>query len=525
MIHRRTAAASFVILVVLGAACIFARFAVWRNPLSVRPGKAWRVTCDIEIEAPTEGARINIGLPDSTPQARIIRESFTHPGFATDIVRGRRTRGREATAVALRRGTYLRFSAEFDVLVNTADLATGKPPVETLPAESRAYWLRSERDIQVTNRAVIKALEGLSQASSTKGQTLERIFQYCSESITASEGSKNSDAAGALADKVANPLGLARAMVALCRVARMPARLVVGFDLSGGAVARHVWVEVYDKKQWYPYDPHNGFARELPPTYMPARRDAAQIVRISGAPNYRVRYGAWRIQPFPGTIGRSQRSAFDFADLTRLPWAMQQTLALILLLPIGAIITAVFRNFVGIETFGTFTPSLLALSLVHANWLTGLTIFAIVLSIGLGGRVFLNWLKLLAVPRLGLVLTLVVLILTLGVSLLYSLGMTPTAHSVLLPMVIMTMVIERFHVNAEEDSLANALLLLAGTLVVGACCFLVLRWEALGLLLLAMPEVHLFTAAGLILIGRYQGYRLLELWRFRDMARPTGRKD
>ena len=34
------------------------------------------------------------------------------------------------------------------------------------------------------------------------------------------------------------------------------------------------------------------------------------------------------------------------------------------------------------------------------------------------------------------------------------------------------------------------------------------------------PELHLFTVAALILLGRYTGYRLTELWRFRDLAGP-----
>jgi hypothetical protein len=91
---------------------------------------------------------------------------------------------------------------------------------------------------------------------------------------------------------------------------------------------------------------------------------------------------------------------------------------------------------------------------------------------------------------------------------------------VLLPMVILTMTVERFFLASEEDGVRFALQLLAGTLVVAFCCYMVLKWKTVGHLLLVYPELHLFTIAVLIVLGRYSGYRLTELWRFRDLAGP-----
>ena len=44
-------------------------------------------------------------------------------------------------------------------------------------------------------------------------------------------------------------------------------------------------------------------------------------------------------------------------------------------------------------------------------------------------------------------------------------------------MVILTMLIERFHVSAEEDGLMYTVKLAAGTLLVAVLCYLVLGWE------------------------------------------------
>jgi len=224
--------------------------------------------------------------------------------------------------------------------------------------------------------------------------------------------------------------------------------------------------------------------------------------------------------PPPGVVSPGGHNAIEILDLTRLPLGMHQALAIILLMPLGALVTALFRTIVGIRTYGTFTPTLLALSFVYADWRTGLVVFVVVMTLGLASRQLLDRLKLLMVPRLSVILTLVVLCIIFGVSVLDYYHLTPSVQAVLLPMVILTMTIERFYLTSEEDSLRFALQLLAGTVAVGFCCYLVLRWEEVGRVLLAHPEVHLFTVAVLVLLGRYTGYRLTELWRFRDITRP-----
>jgi ABC-type sulfate transport system permease component len=95
-----------------------------------------------------------------------------------------------------------------------------------------------------------------------------------------------------------------------------------------------------------------------------------------------------------------------------------------------------------------------------------------------------------------------------------------SADAVLLPMVILTMLIERFHVTVDEDGFVYALQLTVGTVVVAMLCFLVLGWDEVGAWVLTYPEVHFFTIAAFILLGRYAGYRLTELWRFRDLVEP-----
>jgi hypothetical protein len=208
-------------------------------------------------------------------------------------------------------------------------------------------------------------------------------------------------------------------------------------------------------------------------------------------------------------------------DLTRLPVPMHTVMQILLLLPFAALITSFMRNVVGLGTFGTFAPSLLAMSFIYAAWQTGLAILLVVVTAGLLGRLWLERLRLLMVPRLSIILTVVILCVVFCVSLFDYLQATPSAQSVLLPMVILTILIERFHVTVEEDGLVYALQLAVGTVVVAVLCFLVLMRHEVGKWVLTYPEVHFFTIAAFILLGRYAGYRLTELWRFRDLVEPS----
>jgi hypothetical protein len=131
----------------------------------------------------------------------------------------------------------------------------------------------------------------------------------------------------------------------------------------------------------------------------------------------------------------------------------------------------------------------------------------------------LDRLHLLMVPRASVILTIIILLIVFGVSVIDYMAPASGVRAVLLPLVILTTLIERFFVTSEEDGGAFAIQLVVGTFVVAAFCYLILSWERVGQLLLIYPELHFFTIAAFIWIGRYSGYRLVELWRFRDMVK------
>ena len=134
----------------------------------------------------------------------------------------------------------------------------------------------------------------------------------------------------------------------------------------------NVWVELLLGDHWVPYDLVNGYERELPYNFVPVRPGDDRVVIATGARNVETEFAIAQLPAASLGTPVAEQQPRDILDLTRLPLEMQRVLSLILLMPLGALVTCVFRNIVGLKTSGTFTPTLLALSFVFADWRTGL---------------------------------------------------------------------------------------------------------------------------------------------------------
>ena len=522
MTARQVAPRVAIILVILGLAAVSVRMNSRQKARLARGDSLWQVEYSVDLQQAKRGAQVRAYIPQDTAHCRITERTVSPGDLREEPDRPSRSEKREVKLNAPRDGDF-HLRAVFKIHLSAQGVWRSREREARLTADARAAYLRSERGLQVESPLVQERLEQLRLESTRTAELVDRIFEYCQTEIVPGGKEAPRDAEGTLKQKVANPLGRARAMIALCRAGKVPARLVTGFELKIRADVRpHHWVEVLTDRQWEPYDPENGHAGELPRTFIPVHRDGSDVVSanpkdvLKPTPTYSIR----RIAAPEGAASPEGRRPLDILDLTRLPLEAHEILSLVLLLPLGALVTVFFRVIIGIRTFGTFTPTLLALAFVYNKWQYGLVVFAAVMVVGLASRSLLDRLKLLVVPRLSAILTLVVLCMVFGFSLWDYLDLGPIAEAVLLPMVILTMTVERFFVTQEEDGVAFSLRLLLNTLLVAFCCYMVLCWKAVGHVILAYPEIHLFTIAALILLGRYSGYRLTELWRFRDLARP-----
>jgi hypothetical protein len=93
-----------------------------------------------------------------------------------------------------------------------------------------------------------------------------------------------------------------------------------------------------------------------------------------------------------------------------------------------------------------------------------------------------------------------------------------TRYVSLFPLVILTGMIERFWTQETEEGVWSSIKVLICTLVSAAGISLLVSFHPLVNFLVNYPETIGLVMAGQLLLGRYTGYRLSELLRFRDFA-------
>jgi hypothetical protein len=184
------------------------------------------------------------------------------------------------------------------------------------------------------------------------------------------------------------------------------------------------------------------------------------------------------------------------------------------------VLLVILRNLVGLRGVGTFMPVLIALAFRETQLVWGLALFTLVLAAGLLVRLYFDYLKLLLVARVAAILMFVILLLAAITVLSSKLHFDRGLSVALFPLVILTMTIERVSVTWDESGPAEAIKLALFSLIIAAICFEVMSAPPVQYVFFAFPELILVLMAVTLLIGRYTGYRLSELVRFKVLAEP-----
>jgi hypothetical protein len=302
--------------------------------------------------------------------------------------------------------------------------------------------------------------------------------------------------------------------------ARMIQILLLKDGISHGSLTP--WLEVYDGTQWLAFNPQTGEAG-LPKDAVVWHIGDAPILDLSGGKNPKIEYSITE-RTQDRTLVAEQRarqmgSRLMEYSLFSLPVATQNVYRVLLMVPIGAFLIVFLRNVIGIKTFGTFMPILIALAFRETELLWGLVLFCLLVALGLLIRFYLEYLKLLLVPRLAAVLIIVIILMALVSLVSHKLGFDRGLSVALFPMVILAMTIERMSLVWEELGSSEALKQGFGSLLVAALGYLSMSSRCLEHLVFVFPELLLVILAMTLLLGRYTGYRLTELWRFRAAFR------
>jgi len=316
-----------------------------------------------------------------------------------------------------------------------------------------------------------------------------------------------------------------RAEVAVQILAKdsIPARVVHGIRLQGSrrnAPLVH-WFEVFDNDRWISYDPATGDSG-IPHDYLPWWRGKQPLVRLRGGDKLDLTLSvSFNQEAAIGAAierGQMRNPLLVEFSLFSLPIQAQAVYRILLLVPVGAFLLVILRNVIGITTFGTFMPVLIALAFRETQLLWGIVLFTTLIALGLSIRFYLERLKLLLVPRLASLLFVVILLMLMLSILTHKLGLERGLSVALFPMVILTMTIERMSIVWEERGASEALQQGLGSLLAAALSYLVMTIGYIEHLAFIFPELLLVLLAGILMLGSYSGYRLLELRRFRVLS-------
>ena len=456
----------------------------------------WQIEARIEFLATGEPAEVLLTLPPDQDGFLVLSETGASPGFGFTVDRAgpqRRAHWTKRSATGEQTLFYqMHLVQEPDHRISPRPpgkvrAATFDGPYATAAAEVlNAFLPRSTSAKSLADQLV--------QAANTRplSQNLNLLRQ--------------GQAAGPLISALLNRAGVA-------------ARTVKALRLQEGRRRQPLrdYVQVGHDGAWLLYDPRRGRVDDTAGLLL-WQTGTPSVFDVVGGTRSQVSFSMTsQIQSALG-LSRLRDSPFDIS-LHGLPIAEQGMFKLIMTLPVGALVVVIMRLVVGVRTAGTFMPVLIALSFLQTELLAGMVGLVLVVAAALLLRSYLSALNLLLVARIATLVVVVIVLVTMLAVVSYRLGLISGLAITFFPMVILAWTVERMSILWEEEGAGEAVIQGAGSLLVAVCAYLAMSQPVVRHLSFNFPELHLCVLAAILLLGRYTGYRLLELHRFLSLGR------
>ena len=463
----------------------------------------WTVQAELNFRGSGGPAIIDFHLPETTPGFIRLDENFISNrfGFSTEAENDNRKVQWVARRARGQQNLYYRLSVSESTQQDTwnSQPEFPKPPVYPQPYQSAINNIIDD----VRNESV-------------------DVFTYTRELLKQLNSPQANDNIKLIRDRAHNSEQWVQEIINILKGVRIPARTLWGIPLSDAAndVRLQPMLQVHNGDQWLSFNPKTG-APGIPSNFLswyvgdqpPYDLDGGRKVELSFSvtKTYRELIDVAR--------QRAQQMSSIFVDfsLLALPVQSQNVYRLLLMVPLGALVVVFMRTFIGIQTFGTFMPILIALAFRETQLVWGIILFTLIVSIGLMIRFWLERLMLLLVPRLTAILIIVVLLMLIISLVTNKFGAERTLSVALFPMVILAMTIERMSITWEENGSHTAIFYGLGSLIVASLGYLVMTNESLIYIMFVFPELLLVLLGISLWMGRYTGYRLSELRRFRSI--------
>ncbi len=517
-------------LAIMSLAIMATRYGVMGDEVKLPLGpNKWKVTMVVQGTSTGE-TRLQTASPLGIGRQHVLKESYTSDQLLGKPPEARNPDRRQV--LWLRRGGVgdgaFHATCEYHVAIEVPHPTAAMERVSSgvygtpKPGEHLDPDSRNAADTETISKQAAELCEG----KDNKTDITEALFRFVTLQIRnePSIQGRSARAAECLQAKTGDAVAKSRLLVALLRSRGIPARIVNGVTLSKGPQQRgHYWVEAWVYDHWLPMCPFYDHFRHVPSTYVIFGYGDKPLVR---GRNVKDVDAVFLVEHEPIVDAEGARTTpvltfFRSISLYMLPPAEQRLVEILLLLPVAALIICVYRNLIGINSFGTFAPALVGLAFRELHSLPGFFVFVAILLVGWLMRRVLDHYHLLQVPRVSMMLTLIMMVLITLIIAANLEDLPATKYISLFPLVILTGMVERFWTLETEDGTTSSFRTLLYTMGIAATISLVCGLHGLVDHLFQYPETLGLIMAAQLLIGRYTGYRFMELLRFRDFVKTA----
>ena len=493
-----------ILLIALGLSICAYKSATLGLPLSPKEDtEVWTVQAELNFRGIGEAAIVDFHIPSATPGFIKLDENFISKRFGLSTEE--KNDNRKAQWVVRRahkqQTLYYRISV------------AGSDQYETW--DTQPYFPKAPNYPEPYASAIEAIIDDVRNESAD-------VFTYTRELLQKLNTQQNDDNIQLIRNRAHNSEQWIQEIINILKGVRIPARILWGIPLSDAAndVRLRPMLQVHNGDQWLTFDSKTGDSG-IPSNFLSWYVGDKPLYQIDGGRRAKLNFSVTKTYQELVEVASQRAKQMDsiFVDfsLFALPVQSQNVYRLILMVPLGALIVVFMRTFIGIQTFGTFMPILIALAFRETQLAWGIALFVLIVSVGLMIRFWLERLMLLLVPRLTVILIIVVLLMLLISMVTNKFGAERTLSVALFPMVILAMTIERMSITWEENGARTAMLYGLGSLLVASLGYLVMTNERLIYVMFVFPELLLVALGISLWMGRYTGYRLSELQRFRGL--------
>ncbi len=349
--------------------------------------------------------------------------------------------------------------------------------------------------------------------------TITSIYNFIFNEIETRKSQAALDTVKLIQLKEGSPYSKALLFTALCRLNNLPSRIAGGLVLEGQS-KEHWWNEVYIENRWIPFCTIYGYFAEIPTEFLKLYIDSNTAMQATDDLVYKKQF---RFSKFLNAKQEKQLNRSDKTQKFNAMYILHQfgldskTSGVFLLFPLTALITAFFRNIIGLLTFGIFMPMLIAAACRYTGIWVGLTSFTgIVIIAALFHGLFEKW-RIHKVPRMAAVITIITLMMIALVVVFGSELNTKMNLLAMFPVVILSFTADKLNNYIESKAWHDLSVATLSTIIVIILCYAAFSSALLRSIFATFPELILLVLLGQIWVGQWVGLRLMEHRRFRKL--------